>query len=203
MPAVLPGQPAVVLLGTDDLGRFADVVLAAVSGADWRPEPDGVGSAEVDFGRLPGDGELECFAVCGAAPADCPAQVSGCRVEAGLQFWQRAEQDMRGPAGRCGQGFHADRARMTRAGQVCLEISGPDLVGAGEPVKIGHAGLAGKRRDRAGQRGRRRERDAEWKHLRGAVTAGLGGVVDRDGVQQLAGDGLIAFENGELGCGAH
>lgn len=38
---------------------------------------------------------------------------------------------------------------------------------------------------------------ADW------VLAGLGGVVDRDDVQQLAGDGLTAFQDGELGGGAN
>jgi hypothetical protein len=34
------------------------------------------------------------------------------------------------------------------------------------------------------------------------VLAGLGGMVDGDGVQQLAGDGFLAFEYGRLGGGA-
>ena len=38
--AAMPGQPAVVPLSPEDLGRVADVVLGPVDGADRRPEPD-------------------------------------------------------------------------------------------------------------------------------------------------------------------
>ena len=76
---------------------------------------------------------------------------------------------------------------------------GSELVGDGEPVKVGRGGLAGNggMGRAAGTAG---EPDAEGKQLRGAVLAALGGVVDGDGVHQLARDGLVAFQDRQLGA---
>src|SRR5712691_11601611 len=76
------------------------------------------------------------------------------------------------------------------------------LVGDGEPEDVGGGGLAWERGNRPGQPGRERGTAAEGEHSRGAVPTGFGGVVDGDGVQQPAGNGLAAFEDGELGGGA-
>lgn len=75
--AAMPGQPAVVPLSPEDLGRVADVVLGPVDGADRRPEPDRMGGAEIDVGGPPDDGEPESAASARAAPADRTADMGG------------------------------------------------------------------------------------------------------------------------------
>lgn len=137
----------------------------------------------------------------------CPVVSSRCRAGSGPRWraGKRPPDDSIVPAGEDRQPVEPDLAGVAGVAQVTAQVTGPQVVGPGQPANIGGGGFPATGRGRNGS-----GRGAwSWPCPAGTspVLAGIpggtafGGVVEGDGVEELPGDLLAAVQD-RLGGGA-